>query len=247
MLSVFDVKSGERHYQSRLADGRTGFSASPVASNGRIYFTSEEGRVRDQAGPAFEQLAVNPLGEVAMATPAISDGVMFSGPGPSRGHSRNVVVLRSTQHGGESHQIRGLAPEGVRAASKGAGHEERYYVRWHRCAQEGFVRRDADRAREDAGDVATGERADMRCAAWCESLSARCRARCSVFDEAGPCGYVLQRQVTTARVSCDVVAPALIPRKPGERVKTNRRDARKLVELGRAGLLTAVQPPTPRR
>jgi transposase len=41
-----------------------------------------------------------------------------------------------------------------------------------------------------------------------------------------------------------VVAPALIPRKPGERVKTNRRDARKLAELGRAGVLTAVQPPT---
>jgi transposase len=66
-----------------------------------------------------------------------------------------------------------------------------------------------------------------------------------VFYEAGPCGYALQRQLTTARVNCDVVAPALIPRKPGERVKTNRRDARKLAELGRAGLLTAVQPPTP--
>jgi transposase len=66
-----------------------------------------------------------------------------------------------------------------------------------------------------------------------------------VFYEAGPCGYALQRQVTTSRVACEVIAPALIPRKPGERVKTNRRDARKLVELGRAGLLTAVQPPTP--
>jgi transposase len=65
-----------------------------------------------------------------------------------------------------------------------------------------------------------------------------------VFYEAGPCGYALQRQLTTSRVQCDVVGPALIPRKPGERVKTNRRDARKLVELGRAGLLTAVQPPT---
>ena len=65
-----------------------------------------------------------------------------------------------------------------------------------------------------------------------------------VFYEAGPCGYALQRQMTTARVRCAVVAPALIPRKPGERVKTNRRDARKLAELGRAGLLTAVQPPT---
>jgi transposase len=67
----------------------------------------------------------------------------------------------------------------------------------------------------------------------------------NVFYEAGPCGYALQRQVTTSRVSCDVIAPALTPRKPGERVKTNRRDARKLAELGRAGLLTAVQPPTP--
>jgi transposase len=63
--------------------------------------------------------------------------------------------------------------------------------------------------------------------------------------EAGPCGYALQRQMTTPRVSCQVIAPALVPRKPGERVKTNRRDARKLVELLRAGLLTEVRPPTP--
>jgi transposase len=62
--------------------------------------------------------------------------------------------------------------------------------------------------------------------------------------EAGPGGYALQRQVTTPRVSCQVIAPALIPRKPGERVKTNRRDARKLTELLRAGLLTEVHPPT---
>ena len=66
-----------------------------------------------------------------------------------------------------------------------------------------------------------------------------------VCYEAGPCGYALQRQLTTARVTCQVIAPALIPRKPGERIKTNRRDARKLAELYRAGLLTAVQPPTP--
>jgi transposase len=63
--------------------------------------------------------------------------------------------------------------------------------------------------------------------------------------EAGPCGYALQRQVATPRVSCQVIAPALIPRKPGERIKTNRRDARKLAELFRAGLLTEVRPPTP--
>jgi transposase len=63
--------------------------------------------------------------------------------------------------------------------------------------------------------------------------------------EAGPCGYALQRRLMTARVSCQVIAPALVPRKPGERVKTNRRDARKLAELLRAGLLTEVRPPTP--
>lgn len=66
-----------------------------------------------------------------------------------------------------------------------------------------------------------------------------------VCYEAGPCGYALQRALGTPRVSCQVIAPALIPRKPGERVKTNRRDARKLVELLRAGLLTEVRPPTP--
>jgi outer membrane protein assembly factor BamB len=78
VLSVFDARTGVRQYQGRLADGKTGFSASPVASNGRIYFTSEEGDVYViKAGPTFEQLAVNPLGEVAMATPAISEGIMF--------------------------------------------------------------------------------------------------------------------------------------------------------------------------
>ena len=66
-----------------------------------------------------------------------------------------------------------------------------------------------------------------------------------VCYEAGPCGYVLQRQMTTARVACQVIAPALIPRKPGERIKTNRRDARKLGELLRANVLTEVRPPTP--
>jgi transposase len=64
--------------------------------------------------------------------------------------------------------------------------------------------------------------------------------------EAGSLGYALQRQVVEAGSgSCMVIAPSLIPRKPGERIKTDRRDARKLAELFRAGLLTEVQPPTP--
>ena len=63
--------------------------------------------------------------------------------------------------------------------------------------------------------------------------------------EAGPCGYALQRWIQDAGASCVVVAPSLIPRKPGDRIKTDRRDARKLAELYRAGLLTEVHPPTP--
>lgn len=78
VLSVFDAKTGERHYQSRLGQGKTGFTASAVASAGRVYFTSEDGDVYVvKAGPAFELLATNTLGEVAMATPAISEGTIF--------------------------------------------------------------------------------------------------------------------------------------------------------------------------
>lgn len=78
VLSVFEAETGKRVYQQRLADGRTGFSASAVAGDGKIYYTSEEGSVFViKAGATFEQLAENPLGETAMATPAISEGAMF--------------------------------------------------------------------------------------------------------------------------------------------------------------------------
>ena len=62
--------------------------------------------------------------------------------------------------------------------------------------------------------------------------------------EAGTCGYTLQRRLEAAGVVCEVIAPSLIPRKPGERIKTDRRDALKLAELLRAGVLTAVSAPT---
>ena len=61
--------------------------------------------------------------------------------------------------------------------------------------------------------------------------------------EAGPCGYGLYRQLTEAGHECHVVAPSLIPKKPGERIKTDRRDALKLARLLRAGDLTAVWVP----
>ena len=61
--------------------------------------------------------------------------------------------------------------------------------------------------------------------------------------EAGCCGFALQRKLTALGVICKVIAPSLIPIKPGERVKTDRRDARKLVFLLKASMLTEIHPP----
>ncbi|MGD8649672.1 MAG: IS110 family transposase [Desulfobacterales bacterium] len=61
--------------------------------------------------------------------------------------------------------------------------------------------------------------------------------------EAGPCGYPLYRHLTNKEIDCVVVAPALIPKKSGDRVKNDRRDAIKLATLHRSGELTAVYVP----
>lgn len=61
--------------------------------------------------------------------------------------------------------------------------------------------------------------------------------------EAGPCGYVLYRQILASGHDCQVVAPSKIPKAPGERIKTDRRDALKLARLLRSGDLTAVWVP----
>ena len=62
--------------------------------------------------------------------------------------------------------------------------------------------------------------------------------------EAGPTGYELARRLRSAGMRCEVIAPSLIPMAPGERVKTDRRDARRLALLFRAGQLTGVRVPT---
>jgi transposase len=61
--------------------------------------------------------------------------------------------------------------------------------------------------------------------------------------EAGVSGYDLHRQLTALGIVCAVIAPALTPRRPGQRIKTDRRDAAKLVRLFRAGELTAIHVP----
>ena len=69
---------------------------------------------------------------------------------------------------------------------------------------------------------------------------ARSGAELQFCYEAGPCGYGIERQLSASGHGCVVVAPSLIPRKPGERIKTDRRDAINLARLHRAGELSAV-------
>jgi len=61
--------------------------------------------------------------------------------------------------------------------------------------------------------------------------------------EAGPCGYALQRYLSARAIACEVAAPSKTPRRPGDRVKTNRADARKLAKLYRSNELTMVAVP----
>ncbi len=79
---------------------------------------------------------------------------------------------------------------------------------------------------------------------WLERLGTEFGGALLLFCyEAGPCGYGLYRQLLEVGHECQVVAPSLIPKKPGERIKTDRRDALKLARLLRAGDLTAVWVP----
>lgn len=68
-----------------------------------------------------------------------------------------------------------------------------------------------------------------------------------IVYEAGPCGYELYRRLTKAGLQCDVAAPSLTPRKPGQRVKTNRRDAAKLARYLRSNDLTLIAVPDKER
>lgn len=78
VITCFDSKTGQIHYSERIGDGAQGFTASPVAAGGRIYFTGERGEVF--VLPATEQFSVvatNKLGGICLSTPAISEGTIF--------------------------------------------------------------------------------------------------------------------------------------------------------------------------
>lgn len=88
-------------------------------------------------------------------------------------------------------------------------------------------------------EVAPTEQGLRQLVRWLKSLEGAVRC----VYEAGPCGYQLYRMLTSKKIDCAVAAPSLTPRKPGDRIKTNRRDARKLAELHRAGMLTTIVVP----
>ena len=78
VLAAYNAKTGERAYQERIGGKGGAFTSSPVAADGKIYLSSEDGDVFVvKAGPKYELLATNPVGEVMMATPAISDGLVI--------------------------------------------------------------------------------------------------------------------------------------------------------------------------
>jgi outer membrane protein assembly factor BamB len=78
VLMCYDAATGDRLYEERIGSGAGGFSASPVASHGNLYFTAEDGNVYViPGGPEFKVTATNALDEICMATPALSDGALI--------------------------------------------------------------------------------------------------------------------------------------------------------------------------
>jgi outer membrane protein assembly factor BamB len=78
LFDAYDLATGSDVYRQRIEHGGSGFSASPVAADGRIYLSSEDGDIFVvRTGSAFEQLSKNPMGEPLMSTPALAGGTMY--------------------------------------------------------------------------------------------------------------------------------------------------------------------------
>jgi outer membrane protein assembly factor BamB len=78
VLDCYDLKTGKEIYRQRIPHQGAGFSASLVAADGEVYLSNEDGDIFVvKAGPEFDLMATNPMGELIMATPAISSGTIF--------------------------------------------------------------------------------------------------------------------------------------------------------------------------
>ncbi len=103
--------------------------------------------------------------------------------------------------------------------------------------------RGGQREPEREWELTPGESGYRKLIGWLKEMKGPVR----IVYEAGPCGYEMQRRLQRSGFDCAVAAPSLTPRKAGDRVKTNQRDARKLAHLLRAGELTLITVPSPRQ
>jgi outer membrane protein assembly factor BamB len=91
VFDAYDAETGTEIYRQRLPLVGSGFSASPVAADGKIYLSNEDGEMLIvEAGASFKHIATNSIGEMLMATPALSGGVMYV---------RGVSTLFAIGHG----------------------------------------------------------------------------------------------------------------------------------------------------
>ena len=113
-----------------------------------------------------------------------------------------------------------------------------------------FVGMDVHKHETKVAMIVPGEKRELEFSCKTDSMrlvreiKRRSRGQVECCYEAGPCGYWIQRSLLKSGLQCMVVAPSLIPRKPGERIKTDRRDALKLVRMLQVRQLTEVHPPT---
>ena len=78
VFDAYDIATGKEIYRQRLPVVGSGYSASPIAADGKIYLSSEDGDMLVvEAGPTFKHLATNAMNETLMATPALSEGGMY--------------------------------------------------------------------------------------------------------------------------------------------------------------------------
>ena len=78
VFDAYALASGDEVYRERVPHPGSGFSASPIAADGKIYVSGEDGDlIVLTAGPAFKHIATNAMGEALMATPALSEGTMY--------------------------------------------------------------------------------------------------------------------------------------------------------------------------
>lgn len=162
-----------------------------------------------------------------------------------RGQAK-TMRLRSARQNGRTGPFRedvgyasGKGAQGY--TRKESVHERGYHVCRVGCAQGDHRRGGSGRgggAPRSLGTIPNRAEAVVRLV--CKLGPAR---RLQVCYEAGPCGYGLQRHLSRLGVACVVVAPSLVPTRPGDRVKTDRRDALKLAGLLRSGHLTPVWMP----